>query len=57
MVMLLEVERIGQEHLGGTKPVEGVAGTGVELPSGGVQSVLKEIRQIGSIEPATIPSI
>ena len=57
MVMLLEVERIGQEHLGGTKPVEGVAGTGVELPSGGVQSLLKEIRQIGSIEPATIPSI
>ena len=33
MIVLLEVRGLGHEHLGGAEPVEGLAWSGIELPS------------------------
>lgn len=55
MKVLLAVERLGHEHLGGTVPVAGLARPGVELPGDNVQFVLRKGGQIGALREENYP--
>ncbi len=54
MKVLLEVERLGHEHLGGAEPVDGLARLGIELPGDSVEFGMVQAQQIFNPGPERI---